>query len=61
MLAQNVCFRMLSTNCLWHNDHTNKNYTVDFRSYLKMESEEDIYTNLETLLVLLCFTSARHL
>ncbi len=44
-----------------HTDQTNPNKTVDLKDDLKMESEEDIYCNLERLLVLLCLKLARRL
>lgn len=58
MLAVVSACLLLKTDCPWHTDQTNPNKTVDrtdnlklvgCRSNLKMESEEDLYANLETL------------
>ncbi len=51
------CVRMSS--CPRHTDQTNPNKTVDLKNNFKLESEEDIYCNLERLRVLLCLKVAR--
>ncbi len=56
------CVRM--SNCPWHTDQTNPNKTVNQTEQVKhltskMENEEAIHCNLETLLVLLCLKVAR--